>query len=73
MMARKSYEEKFERAFAAGMAENAIERVELIEFGGQIAGIFMARAQFRGIPAERAGKLAADLCQPLFEMTRVTA
>jgi hypothetical protein len=72
-MPRKTYEEKFERAFAVGMAENAVERVELIEFGGQIAGLFMARAQFRGIPAERAGKFAADLCKPLFEMTRATA
>jgi hypothetical protein len=72
-MPRKTYEEKFERAFAAGMAANDVERVELIEFGGQIAGLFMARAQFRGIPAERAGKCAADLCQPLFEMTRATA
>jgi hypothetical protein len=70
---RKPYEEKFQNAFAAGMAAHGIEAEELIEFAGRIAGTIMGSAKFRGIPGERAGKLAADICKPLFEMMRVTA
>jgi hypothetical protein len=69
---RRTYEQKFENAFAGGMAEDGIKDEELIAFAGQIAGLVMPRAKFRGIPGERAGKLAADICRPLFHM-RVTA
>jgi hypothetical protein len=69
---RRTYEQKFENAFGGGMAEDGIEDQELIAFAGQIAGIVMPRAKFRGIPGEKAGKLAADICRPLFDM-RVTA
>jgi hypothetical protein len=72
-MMRKPYEEKFQNAFAGGMAEQGIEAEELIEFAGMIAGPFMERGKYRGIPAEKVGKLAADICRPLFEMTRATA
>jgi hypothetical protein len=70
---RKTYEEKFENAFAAGMAAHEIESEEMIEFAGRIAGPMIYWSKHRGIPAERAGKLAADICRPLFKMMRVTA
>ncbi len=64
----RTYEEKFENAFASGMAEQGVEDTDLIAFAGKLAGIILPRAKFRGIPGERAGKLAADICKPLRQM-----
>jgi hypothetical protein len=72
-MMRKPYDEKFQNAFAGGMAENSIESEEMIEFAGMIAAPFIEASKARGIPAERAGKLAADIARSLFELTRATA
>lgn len=77
-MGPKRYDEKFESAFAGGMADQGvgdnglIPDDGLVEFAARFAGLVMGRAKYRGIPGERAGKLAADICRPLYEM-RVTA
>lgn len=66
---RKTYEEKFESAFAGALAETVGEPSDdFLAFAGRVAGLIQGRSKHRGIPGERAGKLAADICRPLYKM-----